>query len=152
MFYHRYPEGFAFYIEQFIREHDFWLDFYNAHPIDSLSGTPQELTTILMALWEGLSSDELLQASLRAEIQDTPTEASIEMAKKRDTFTAPLVELFSSASASPDKRKVQLAILIAGIQYLALHKQVSPFFGIDFSTLSEQKLQEALAEITELLA
>ena len=24
MFYHRYPEGFMFYIEKFIREHDFW--------------------------------------------------------------------------------------------------------------------------------
>lgn len=151
MFYRRYPKGFAFYVEQFIREHDFWFDFYNSHPIDNLLGTPEELTYILTALWNRLESDGLLQASLRVELQDSPSEASVEMAKERDALTKPLVELFSASSPQSEQRKVQLAILTAGIQYLALHKKVSPFCGIDFSTLSEETLKEALAEITSML-
>ena len=151
MFYHRYPEGFVFYIEKFIREHDFWFDFYNTHSLDNLLGTPKELTNILMSLWSSLCNDGLLKASLRIALQDSPSEASIEIAKERDNQALPLVELFSSSSSNPQRKKIQLAILTAGIQYLALHKDISPFCGIDFNDLPIEELREALQVVIDEL-
>ena len=151
MFYHRYPEGFVFYIEKFIREHDFWFDFYNTHSLENLLGTPEELTNILMALWSSLCNDGLLKASLRIALQDSPSEASVEIAKERDNQALPLVELFSSSSSNPQRKKIQLAILTAGIQYLALHKDISPFCGIDFNDLPIEELREALQVVIDEL-
>lgn len=149
IFYHRYPEGFVFYIEKFIREHDFWFDFYNTHSLENLLGTPEELTNILMTLWSSLCNDGLLKASLRIALQDSPSEASVEIAKERDNQALPLVELFSSSSSNPQRRKIQLAILTAGIQYLALHKDISPFCGIDFNDLPIEELREALRVVID---
>lgn len=151
MFYHRYPEGFVFYVEKFIREHDFWFDFYNTHSIENLVGTPEELTNILTTLWSRLCNDGLLKASLRISLQDSPSEASVEIAKERDNQAEPLVRLFSSASPDPRRKRIQLAILTAGIQYLALHKEISPFCGIDFNHIPVEELEDALQVVVNKL-
>lgn len=151
MFYHRYPEGFVFYVEKFIREHDFWFDFYNTHSIENLVGTPEELTNILTTLWSRLCNDGLLKASLRISLQDSPSEASVEIAKERDNQAEPLVGLFSSASPNPRRKRIQLAVLTAGIQYLALHKEISPFCGIDFNHLPVEELEDALQAVVDRL-
>ena len=65
------------------------------------------------------------------------------------TYAIPLVELFSSSN--PQRKKIQLAILTAGIQYLALHKDISPFCGIDFNDLPIEELREALQVVIDEL-
>ena len=104
-----------------------------------------------MSLWSSLCNDGLLKASLRISLQDNPSEASIEIAKERDNQALPLVELFSSSSSNPQRRKIQLAILTAGIQYLALHKDISPFCGIVFNALPIEEMREALQVVIDEL-
>ena len=52
-------------------------------------------------------------------------------------YSLPLPPIFKG-------KKIQLAILTAGIQYLALHKEISPVCGIDFNDLPIEELREAL--------
>ena len=147
MFYRRYPEGFAFYVEKFIRDHDFWLSHYEEFPVEKLNRSPENLTQILLYLWKQIAEDGLLSSLLRLELQDAPLEAAVEIAKEREIKTEDLVDFYAKASESPDTLRIQLAILTAGIQYLALHKGVSTFCGVDFADISDQKLETALSQI-----
>ncbi|MCF0235898.1 MAG: aminotransferase class I/II-fold pyridoxal phosphate-dependent enzyme [Bacteroidaceae bacterium] len=147
LFYRRYPEGFAFYVEKFIRDHDFWLAHYEQYTPERLQGTNEELIQILMSLWNTLSTDKMLESLLRLELQDSPLEASIEIARERESKTKGLVDFFIQASQSPNTLRVQLAILTAGIQYLALHKDVSTFCGIDFTSISKGEIKTAIERI-----
>lgn len=144
LFYRRYPEGFAFYVEKFIRDHDFWLSHYEDFDPEKMGGTPEELSQVLMSVWERISTDKLFESLLRLELQDSPLEASVEIAKEREKKTKDLVEVFTRNTHSPEIRKIQLAIITAGIQYLALHKDVSTFCGIDFRNVSSNSIKEAL--------
>lgn len=76
---------------------------------------------------------------------------SLQQISERDNQALPLVELFSSSSSNPQRKKIQLAILTAGIQYLALHKDISPFCGIDFNDLPIEELREALQVVIDEL-
>ena len=91
----------------------------------------------------------MLSSLLRLELQDKPSGAAIEIAKAREVQTADLVDFFTEGADSPNSTRIQLAILTAGVQYLALHKEVSTFCGIDFRTVSEQEMAVALTEISK---
>jgi|GEM_PF-38551 len=147
LFYRRYPEGFAFYVEKFIRDHDFWLSHYEEFPVEKLNRSPENLTQILLYLWKQIAEDGLLSSLLRLELQDSPLDAAVEIAKVREIQTEDLVDFFTQASESPNTLKIQLAILTAGIQYLALHKNISTFCGIDFTSIPEQEIEIALMQI-----
>ena len=147
LFYRRYPEGFAFYVEKFIRDHDFWFSHYEEFPIERLNRSPEDLTQILLSLWTQIAEDGLLGSLLRLELQDSPLDAAVEIAKEREFQTEDLVNFFAKASESPDILRVQLAILTAGVQYLALHKDVSTFCGIDFAKISRQDFETALLKM-----
>jgi len=105
------------------------------------------LTQILLSLWTQIAEEGLLGSLLRLELQDSPLDAAVEIAKAREIQTEGLVEFFAKASESPNTLRIQLAILTAGIQYLALHKDVSTFCGIDFTNISEQEIKTALMQI-----
>lgn len=147
VFYRRYPEGFAFYVEKFIRDHDFWLSHYEEFPIEQLSRTPEDLTRILLSLWRQIVGDGLLGSLLRLELQDSPLEAAIEIARAREKQTENLVDFFSKDTESSNTSRVQLAILTAGVQYLALHKDISTFCGIDFTSISDKEIEIALIKL-----
>ena len=147
VFYRRYPEGFAFYVEKFIRDHDFWFSHYQEFLIEKLNRSPEDLTQILLSLWTQIVEDGLLGSLLRLELQDSPLDAAVEIAKEREIQTEDLVNFFAKASESPDILRVQLAILTAGVQYLALHKDVSTFCGIDFARISRQDFETALLKM-----
>ena len=149
LFYRRYPEGFAFYIETFIRNHDFWISHYENFSVEELSRSAAELTDIMLSLWRQIAEDGMLSSLLRLELQDKPSDAAVEIAKAREIQTADLVDFFTKGAESPNNTRIQLAILTAGVQYLALHKEVSTFCAIDFSSISEQEMAAALTEISK---
>lgn len=100
-----------------------------------------------MSLWDRLSSDKMLESLLRLELQDTPLDASVEIARERELKTQGLVEVFTRGTPSPELRKIQLAIITAGLQYLALHKDISTFCGIDFCNTDKLQISIALADL-----
>lgn len=149
LFYRRYPEGFAFYVEKFIRDHDFWLSHYEDFDPEKMEGTAEELSQVLMSVWERISTDKLFESLLRLELQDSPSEASIEIAREREEKTKSLVEVFTRNTDSPEVRKIQLAVITAGIQYLALHKDVSTFCGVNFCDISLGSFEVALLSLLQ---
>lgn len=151
LFYRRYPEGFAFYVEKFIRNHDFWLSHYEDFDLEKMEGTPKELSQVLMSVWERISTDKLFESLLRLELQDSPLEASVEIAQKREVKTQGLVDIFVKNTDSPERRKIQLAIISAGLQYFALHKDVSTFCGINFADISDQNLRQSSCKSLDIL-
>ena len=149
LFYRRYHEGFDFYVETFIRNHDFWISHYENFSVEELSRSAAELTDIMLSLWRQIAEDGMLSSLLRLELQDKPSGAAIEIAKAREVQTADLVDFFTEGADSPNSTRIQLAILTAGVQYLALHKEVSTFCGIDFRTVSEEEMAAALTDISK---
>lgn len=149
LFYRRYPEGFAFYVEKFIRDHDFWLLHYEDFDPKKMEGTPEELTRIFMSLWDRLSTDKMLESLLRLELQDSPSAASVEIAREREEKTKSLVDVFTRNTDFPEVRKIQLAVITAGIQYLALHKDVSTFCGVNFCDISLDSFEVALLSLLQ---
>lgn len=151
LFYRCYPEGFAFYVEKFIREHDFWLSHYEDFDLEKMDGTPKELSQVLMSVWERISTDKLFESLLRLELQDSPLEASVEITRKREVKTQGLVDIFVKNTDSPEIRKIQLAIITAGLQYFALHKDVLTFCGINFADISDQNLRQLSCKSLDIL-
>lgn len=148
LFYRRYPEGLAFYTEQFIRNHDFWLISYNDSTVPELRGTREELTKIFISLWEKVTSDTFFSSFLRLELQRNVPEAAREMARVREENTQKLVGLFATDGDVSLTKRIQLALITAGLQYLALHKDVSTFCGVDFNSIETKDLQAALSGLS----
>lgn len=148
LFYRRYPEGLAYYTEQFIRNHDFWLISYNDSTVAELRGTREELTKIFISLWEKVTSDTFFSSFLRLELQRNIPEAAREMAKVREENTQKLVGLFATDGDVSLTKRIQLALITAGLQYLALHKDVSTFCGVDFNSIETKDLQAALSGLS----
>ena len=109
------------------------------------------MTQILLYLWKQIAEDGLLSSLLRLELQDSPLDAAVEIAKVREIQTEDLVDFFTQASESPNTLKIQLAILTAGIQYLALHKNISTFCGIDFTSIPEGEIETALMQMLKCI-
>ena len=70
-----------------------------------------------------------------------------DLRKRQSSITSRWAILFLQSS----KEKNKLAILTAGIQYLSLHKDISPFCGIDFNDLPIEELREALQVVIDEL-
>lgn len=150
-FYTRYPDGFASYVENFIRENDFWFWHFDEDDYGKMAGTPEDLTTILTELWESLISNNYMRSSLRLELQDKPSDLAKDLAEKRDRRAEALVSKFSSQNDDDEKTRIQLAILASGLHYLALHKDVSEFCGIDFKAISSDKISAATHDLAKAI-
>ncbi len=150
LFYRRYPEGLASYTEQFIRNHDFWLDNFNDITSKNINRNAEDLTLIFVSLWEKVTTDDLLNSLLRVELQRNVPDAVKDIAQEREFKTKELVETFANGSSQKTKR-IQLAIITAGLQYLALHKNVSTFCGVDFNNIELTEIQSAISDFAKHL-
>ena len=147
LFYRRYPEGFSFYVEKFIREHDFWLSHYDNMLADDFSLNSEFAAKTLTSLWQEISSNNLLASAIRMELQDTPSQVAIDIANERELRMEKVIKEFTSTSPDEEISRIQLAVITAGIQYLALHKRVSTFCGIDFQSVDSEKISMAIQQM-----
>ena len=132
VFYNRYNNLESF-LSEFVKSYDYWFsDVLKEleNPILSKDG----LNEIFQRLLIELNNDSIMLELLRWEISEANT-TTTRTAMLREIHVLPLVKEFENHFKDKNIDIAALsAIIIAGIYYLSLHKDRSPFSGIDINT------------------
>ncbi|MDY6148824.1 MAG: TetR/AcrR family transcriptional regulator [Porphyromonas sp.] len=151
MFYNRYPNGIESYIERYVLENDLWL----GHLLPGRKGLKvnDDLQETFTKIWDSVSNNSMLRSVLRLELNDTPRAIAYYTANEREERSQKLVSDYINKLAPKDEEstRIQLALIAAGLYYLAMRKDVSNFCGIDFSNFSREKLIRALGLFGNLI-
>lgn len=132
VFYNRYKSLDVFY-DEFVKSKDYWFNDL-LRGIDAPRFSSEELVKILNSLIDSLNKDSIMLELLRWEIanENTTTRRS---AALREFHTLPLAKDYENVFKNTKIDMLSLcALIIGGIYYLSLHKNLSPFSGIDINT------------------
>lgn len=151
VFYRRYKTVEDIYSE-LAKKYDFWInDSINVNELHRL-GYKAFFANGIKMLHTNLKANPIMQKLLLWELTEV-NETTKHSAQMRDTMNSNLVLYYKRLF---DQINVEitpiLALLIAGIYYLTLHRGITTFCLIDFSSeQGKQKLDTAIDAITELV-
>lgn len=150
VFYNRYKSLELFY-DEFVKSKDYWfVDLLKEINEPQLS--KEELTKILVSLVDALDKDSVMLELLRWEVaSENPT--TRRSAALREFHTLPLAKDYENVFRNTEVDMLSLcALVIGGIYYLELHKNLSPFSGIDLKTEEgKDRIKEALSSFVNIL-
>lgn len=150
VFYNRYKSLELFY-DEFVKSKDYWfVDLLKE--IDEPQLSKDELTTILVSLIDALDKDSVMLELLRWEVaSENPT--TRRSAALREFHTLPLAKDYENLFKNTEVDMLSLcALIIGGIYYLELHKNLSPFSGIDLKTEEgKNRIKDALSSFVNIL-
>lgn len=132
VFYNRFDNLEAF-MSEFVKNYDYWFkDILNDLPYPATS--KEGLSEIFKQLLIELNKDSIMLELLRWEIANGNIITN-HTATLRETHIIPLVKDFEDKFQDKDIDIAALtALIIGGLYYLSLHKDRSPFSGIDMNT------------------
>lgn len=150
VFYNRYKSLELFY-DEFVKSKDYWfVDLLKE--IDEPQLSKDELTKILVSLVDALDKDSVMLELLRWEVasENPTTRRSVAL---REFHTLPLAKDYENLFKNAGIDMLSLcALVIGGIYYLELHKNLSPFSGIDLKTEEgKTRIKEALDSFVKIL-
>lgn len=132
VFYNRYKDMNDF-IEKFVRNYDYWLNDSIAINIEN-DAAVDNIRDIMIHLIDELRDNSCMQKLLAWELSDNNF-ITRRTAQNRDNNSESLIGFFESRFKKADVNfNVATAILIGGIYYLIIHREVGTFNKIDFST------------------
>lgn len=150
VFYNRYKSLELFY-DEFVKSKDYWfVDLLKE--IDEPQLSKDELTKILVSLIDALDKDFVMLELLRWEVaSENPT--TRRSAALREFHTLPLAKDYENLFKNTEVDMLSLcALVIGGIYYLELHKNLSPFSGIDLKTEEgKNRIKGALGAFVNIL-
>lgn len=150
VFYNRYKSLELFY-DEFVKSKDYWfVDLLKE--IDEPQLSKDELTKILVSLIDALDKDSVMLELLRWEVaSENPT--TRRSAALRAFHTLPLAKDYENLFKNTEVDMLSLcALVIGGIYYLELHKNLSPFSGIDLKTEEgKNRIKGALRSFVNIL-
>ncbi len=150
VFYNRYKSLELFY-DEFVKSKDYWfVDLLKE--IDEPQLSKEELTKILVSLIDALDKDSVMLELLRWEVaSENPT--TRRSAALREFHTLPLAKDYENVFRNTEVDMLSLcALVIGGIYYLELHKNLSPFSGIDLKTEEgKNRIKGALSSFVNIL-
>lgn len=150
VFYNRYKSLELFY-DEFVKSKDYWfVDLLKE--IDEPQLSKDELTKILVSLIDALDKDYVMLELLRWEVaSENPT--TRRSAALREFHTLPLAKDYENLFKNTEVDMLSLcALVIGGIYYLELHKNLSPFSGIDLKTEEgKNRIKGALGAFVNIL-
>lgn len=150
VFYNRYKSLESFY-DEFVKYKDYWfVDLLKE--IDEPQFSREELTKILVSLIDALNKDSVMLELLRWEVaSENPT--TRRSAALREFHTLPLAKDYENLFRNTELDMLSLcALVIGGIYYLELHKNLSPFSGIDLKTEEgKNRIKGALSSFVNIL-
>ena len=150
VFYNRYKSLELFY-DEFVKSKDYWfVDLLKE--IDEPQLSKDELTKILVSLIDALDKDSVMLELLRWEVaSENPT--TRRSAALREFHTLPLAKDYENLFKNTEVDMLSLcALVIGGIYYLELHKNLSPFSGIDLKTEEgKNRIKVALSSFVNIL-
>lgn len=150
VFYNRYKSLDLFY-DEFVKSKDYWfVDLLKE--IDEPQLSKDELTKILVSLVDALDKDSVMLELLRWEVaSENPT--TRRSAALREFHTLPLAKDYENLFKNTEVDMLSLcALVIGGIYYLELHKNLSPFSGIDVKTEEgKNRIKKAINAFVNIL-
>lgn len=136
VFYNRYNNMETF-LSEFVKNYDYWFSdvLKNLkHPIMSKEG----MSEIFQQLFLELNKDSIMLELLRWEVA-CGNSTTIRTSMLREVHISPLVKDFEIVFHDKGVDVAALtALIIGGVYYLSLHKDRSPFSGIDINTTEGQ--------------
>lgn len=150
VFYNRYKNLDEFYAE-FVKDYDYWLRDLLRDTLGEI-GSEEGYSNIIERLMNALMSDDIMTELLRWEIAEGNhiTERTSHM---REQNVSELTESCKAIYSRDDIDIIAItAVIVAGIYYLVLHKDRSPFTGIDINTPSgKHRIINAIRSISALM-
>ena len=131
-FYNRF-EDITELFDKYVRAYDYWMnDLFDFSPTKNSS--KQNCINLLTGLMDSLNKDISMQRILAWEISDD-NNITRRTARSRETHSESLIDYFMK-TYSDDVLDIRVvaSLIISGIYYLCLHKNISTFCGIDFAT------------------
>lgn len=131
VFYKRYSD-LDDLLDKFVRDYDYWLN--DAINFDPAKHTPIEnYENLLTELIDSLNSNIVMQKLLAWEVTEN-NHITIRTAENRERHSIPLLNYFNKEFKNMDINfNIVTALLICGIYYIILHKDVSSFCLVDFT-------------------
>lgn len=132
VFYHRYQNLEDFFSE-FIKEYDYW--FSDVAKKANKQETPyKQFIALVEGLQECLIEKSVMQELIRWEVSEK-NDITKRTASIREIFTLPLAEKYDNLFRDSRVDFVAIAtIIISGLYYLYLHRELSTFCNIDMNT------------------
>lgn len=150
VFYNRFKSLESFY-DEFVKSKDYWFDEL-LKEIDEPQFSREELSKILVSLVDALDKDSVMLELLRWEVaSENPT--TRRSAALREFHTLPLAKDYENVFRNTEVDMLSLcALVIGGIYYLELHKNLSSFSGIDLKTEEgKNRIKGALSSFVNIL-
>lgn len=150
VFYNRYKSLDVFY-DEFVKSKDYWFNDL-LKEIDAPRFSSEELVEILNSLVDSLDKDSIMLELLRWEVaNENPT--TRRSAALREFHTLPLAKDYENVFKNTNIDMLSLcALIIGGIYYLSLHKNLSPFSGIDINTEDgKTRIKKAITSFVNML-
>lgn len=148
-FYKRYSD-LAEFIDDYVKKYDYWFSDTTKLQVDG-ENYREEYKQILLNLFLSLLDNKVMQQLLSWELS-VNNETSRRTAGMRELHTLPLAERFDKIFEKSDVDIVALSsLIIGGIYYLTLHKNLANFSGIDVNTESgRERILETIRFLGDL--
>ncbi|MDR1698516.1 MAG: TetR/AcrR family transcriptional regulator [Prevotellaceae bacterium] len=137
-------------LKKYARKFDYWLD--DIFKIDPKKSPQENYKKLLVNLIENLSNNQLMHKMLAWEVADIDP-ITRQFAKQRELKSDYLFTYFKEGTKDFDfDFNPSIAIMIAGIYYLTMRKQVSNFCEINFDTpQGKQILKKTISNMIDKL-
>lgn len=137
VFYNRF-ENLESFMSEFVKRYDYWFSDI-LKDVNSQATNNDNLTAILQHLFQELNNDSIMLELLRWEVANN-NNITTRTAMLREIHILPLVTEFEARFKEKDIDIAALtALIIGGLYYLSLHKDRSPFSGIDINNENGSK-------------
>ena len=137
VFYNRF-ENLESFMSEFVKRYDYWFSDI-LKDVNSQATNSDNLTAILQHLFKELNNDSIMLELLRWEVANNNS-ITTRTAMLREGHILPLVTEFEARFKEKDIDIAALtALIIGGLYYLSLHKDRSPFSGIDINNENGSK-------------
>lgn len=149
-FYRRYTDLNGF-IDEYVKRFDYWFSDV-IKPYSNTGKDKEQYEQIVNGLLDALLENKIMQELLRWEVADC-NETSCRTARLRELHTLPLCTRYAEVFKDSDIDIVAVsAMLVGGIYYLILHKELSTFGGIDLNAAADrERIHKAVRSLSELL-
>ena len=136
-FYNRF-ENLESFMSEFVKRYDYWFSDI-LKDVNSQATNSDNLTAILQHIFQELNNDSIMLELLRWEVANNNS-ITTRTAMLREVHILPLVTEFEARFKEKDIDIAALtALIIGGLYYLSLHKDRSPFSGIDINNENGSK-------------
>lgn len=150
VFYNRFNDLPGF-INEYVKSCDYWFSDIMTE-CKFVETNEEQYKAIIKTLFTSLQENKIMQELLRYEVSEN-NDITQRTAKLREYHTLPLTQKYKNHfKDSPIDIEAVSALIIGGIYYLTLHKDLTPFSGIDINTKEgKEKISHALEFLSDRL-